>query len=135
MPTAIAVLSVAVQVPGVLVDYSKVRVERAIAGETVAQDMRWSGTPLLLNTRAAIANGGHALAYFAWREPAPDLRNSDPADLSMTMSFSLDLWWLYLAYMGVIGRGAALLIAASLALGSAIAFSLAFRAARPEPRA
>ena len=131
---AIAVLSVAVQIPGVLVDYSKVRVDRAIAGATVAQDMRWSGTPLFLNTRAAVANGRRAIAYLAGGEPAADLRSTDPARLSMAMAFSLDLWWLYLSYMGAIGRGAALLIATSLAMGSAVALALAFRATAPELR-
>ena len=48
----IVVLSVGVQIPGVLVDYSKIREARAVAGQTIAQDMRWSGMPLRLNAVA-----------------------------------------------------------------------------------
>ena len=73
----VIVLSCLIQLPGVLVDYSKIRVSLARAGETVAQDMRWSRCPMLLNARAAIhvvppalALGTSVVSYF---EPSLEL--------------------------------------------------------------
>jgi hypothetical protein len=131
----VVLLSMAVQVPGVLVDYSKVRVERAAAGETVAQDNRWSGMPLLLNARATIANGRKAAVYLAGLEPAPDVNRSAP--LSLALSYSLDLWWLYLAYLGVIGRLTAIAIAVVLGAAAFVSIrsSLSLASAHPlQPR-
>ena len=125
---SVAIISVLVQLPGVLVDYSKVRMARAAAGETVAQDQRWSGTPLLLNARATIQNGRRAIAFLAGGE-APARVAIDDAGLSAALSHSLDLWWLYLAYVGLIGRATAMLIAGVLAAGAAFALRRAWAAA------
>ena len=69
--TVVLLLSVLVQVPGVLVDYSKVREERAAAGETIAQDMRWSGMPLRLNARASVQAFGRAVRHLSGAEAPP----------------------------------------------------------------
>lgn len=133
---AVIATSLAVQVPGVLVDYAKVRVDRAVAGETVAQDTRWVGMPLLLNARATVANGARAFRFLAGAEAAP-LVDAAGAPLSQALSFSLDLWWLYLAYLGVIGRGTAVAIALCLAAASAAALyraSVFARGSRCDPR-
>jgi hypothetical protein len=118
---AIAIVSVTVQLPGVLVDYSKVRMERASAGETVAQDMRWRGMPLLLNAREVATNGAHAVRFLAGREGPPPI-DGRAGSLSTALSSSLDLWWLSLAMAGAIGRAAALGLA--IFIGAAGAFSL-----------
>jgi hypothetical protein len=114
---AVVIGSVAVQLPGVLVDYSKVRMERAAAGETVAQDMRWSGTPLLLNARASVSSTILAARHLTGLEPVPRV-HADEAGLSMRLAISLDFWWMHLLYLGVIGRGAAIGIALLLAAGA-----------------
>jgi hypothetical protein len=129
---AVVLLSIAVQLPGVLVDYSKVRIERAAAGETVAQDNRWSRMPLILNARATIANGRRALAFLAGLQPAPRV-HSEKEPLSTTLSFSLDLWWLYLAYLGVIGRAMAMAIAAFLVIASFASIGRSIRLASAHP--
>jgi len=129
---AIIAISLAVQVPGVLVDYAKVRVDRAVAGETVAQDTRWVGMPLLLNARATMTNGARAVRFLAGAEAAPRV-DAAGAPLSQALSFSLDLWWLYLAYLGVIGRETAVAIAFCLAAASAGALYRAFVLARGSP--
>jgi hypothetical protein len=118
---AIAIVSVAVQLPGVLVDYSKIRMARAAAGETVAQDMRWSAMPLLLNARALRTNGGHAVRFLAGQEAPPPIEPRS-GSLSMALSSSLDLWWLSLAMVGAIGRASAVGIA--IVIAAAGAFSL-----------
>ena len=129
---ALIAISLCVQVPGVLVDYAKVRVDRAVAGETVAQDTRWVGMPLLLNARATVTNGARAVRFLAAVEAAPPVGVAD-ASLSQALSFSLDLWWLYLAYLGVIGRGTAVATAFLLAAAAAGALWRACVLARRVP--
>ena len=114
--TAVTVLSIAVQVPGVLVDYSKVRMERAAAGETFAQDPRWRGMPLMLNARALAESGPRAIRDLVTGRPLPHV---DETTLSNSPGLSLDLWWLHLVYLRVIGRTSAIVIAAMLAFGAA----------------
>jgi hypothetical protein len=116
---ALATISVLVQIPGVLVDYSKVRMAGVAAGETVAQDMRWSAMPLVLNARATVENTVRAARFLSGVEPRPQL-TLDRTDLSSSLAVSLDVWWLYLAYLGLIGRFTALLIAVTLAVGCVV---------------
>ena len=123
---SVVIVSVLVQVPGVLVDYAKVRVDRARAGETVAQDTRWSGTPLLLNTRATVTQVPRAVLQLAGLEPRPSVNPRSP-DLSMALSFSPDLWWLYLWYLDRLSRASLAAILAGLAGAAAFAFARAVR--------
>ena len=126
LTVGLAVVSVLVQVPGVVVDYAKVRVERARAGETVAQDPRWSGCALLLNTRATLTLVPNALRQFAGLEPRPAI-DPQASELSDALSVSPDFWWLYLWYLNRLNRVAALGIAAILAVGAVAAFARAYR--------
>ena len=122
------IASVLVQIPGVLVDYSKVREQRAAAGDTVAEDMRWSGMPLLLNMQALVQVAPQALRHLAGVDPPPAIRRDIP--LSSALSSSLNLWWLHLFYLKVLGRGATVLVAAVMGLATAAAFARAFTLAR-----
>jgi len=124
---AIVALSIAVQLPGVLVDYSKVRVRLARAGETVAQDMRWSRAPLWLNTRAAIEVVPPAVAALAGVRPID--RVPPGANLNEALGSSPDLWWNSLARVGAIGRGLAVAIPIALACAAAFALRRARRLA------
>jgi hypothetical protein len=116
----VIVLSVAVQLPGVLVDYSKVRVSLARAGETVAQDLRWSRAPLLLNARATLDVFPPAMASLGGFSAVP--RVPAGANLNEALASSPDLWWYSMLRLGVIGRATAILVA--LMLSSAAAFAL-----------
>jgi hypothetical protein len=98
------------------VDYSKVRMARATAGETVAQDMRWSGMPLWLNAQAAASSAPQVVQHLATPESAPRLKLDE-----LRRATGFDFWWLHLFYLGAIGRFAALSIASGLAAGSALA--------------
>jgi hypothetical protein len=128
----ILVASVAVQIPGVLVDYAKVREDQAAAGETVAQDTRWSGMPLRLNAVAAAQASVRAFNHLSGQETPPRIRGDDQA-LSRALSFSLDLWWLNLFYIGVIGPMASVLIGASLAAAAYLTVARALARARSAP--
>jgi hypothetical protein len=125
----IIAISVAVQVPGVLVDYSKVRQARADAGETVAQDMRWTGMPLLLNTAAVAEILPRTARQLAGAEPRPQIRRDDPA-LARALSGGLDLWWVHLFHLGVVGGATAAAIGGALAAASALAVTRAWSLAR-----
>ena len=113
LAAAVVALSIAVQLPGVLVDYSKVRVALARQGETVAQDLRWSRAPLLLNARAAIDVVPPALATLAWLRPVQRVPGG-VASLNDALASTPDLWWNSLMVLGVIGRGLALTVAVVL---------------------
>jgi hypothetical protein len=125
-------LSVAVQIPGVLVDYSKVREARAIAGETVAQDMRWSGMPLRLNALALARAIPDTVGHLSGREQPPAVRADDPA-LSRALSFGLDLWWLHLFYLGVLSPFTALVVGGAIGVAASLAIVRALSLARHTP--
>ena len=132
MASFVVALSITLHIPGVLVDYSKVRVARARTGETVAQGMRWSRAPLLLNARAALHVVPPAVADLRTGRPRTLVRASGP-DLNDRLSFSPDLWWNYLFYLGAIGRTGALTAAAVLVLAGGVALRRATTLARAVP--
>jgi hypothetical protein len=121
-------LSVLVQLPGVIVDFSKVSVAHARTTGGYSRDAKiynWRESSLVLDLRAvmtAVPDNVRRLAL-GERAPAVVLRASDDdGDFSRQFDFSLDFWWLYLYYFGVISAPVALalglapLLAASLVL-------------------
>ena len=94
---AIALVSVLVQIPGVAVDYSKVRMEYARAGETVAQDMRWSAMPLLLNARVTLRTvterSGTSRASNSHRTLPPAPTSRRPCRSASTSGGCISLIW------------------------------------------
>ncbi len=124
----ILMLSVFVQFPGVLVDYSKTQNAFARQTENYSIEMSrytWSGAPLKLNAEAALVAIPRNLAYMAGRMPIPPVsRSGEEAqrDFSQQFSFSLDFWWLYLFYLGVLPVGFAVMCA-FVPLTMAVVFS------------
>jgi hypothetical protein len=135
----VIVLSCLIQLPGVLVDYSKIRVSLARAGETVAQDMRWSRCPMLLNARAAIQVVPPALATLSGMRPVVRIPPGVNLNEAFTAVPTPDLWWYSLLCLGVIGRGVAAAIPAVLAAIAATALlqvnRLTHERVTPEPGA
>jgi hypothetical protein len=100
-----------VQLPGVLVDFSKVSI--AVARRTdqppVAGDT-WHTSPLALNTRAAADAIPANVRYLFGVEAPPPVRRTAAGgdrDFAQQLGFSLDFWWLYLFYLGAIPAAAA----------------------------
>tara|TARA_B100000953_G_scaffold234608_1_gene196008 strand:+ start:121 stop:1095 length:975 start_codon:yes stop_codon:yes gene_type:complete len=101
-------LSVLVQLPGVLVDYSKI--QNAFARQTTGYSIQmsrysWEATPLVLNVKSALKgvprNVGHLIGITT--PPAVVQSGQETQrDFSQQFVFSLDFWWLYLYYLGVI---------------------------------
>ena len=123
------------QLPGVVVDYSKVSVawaRQATATEVQERNWRPAASPLVLNTAAAWTAVPQNIAYLIGAATPPSVEpKSDQSDrdFSQRFAFSLDFWWLYLFYAGVLSKAAALAVAAVLAALSVFAWSKAFRAA------
>jgi hypothetical protein len=108
-------VGVLVQLPGVVVDYAKV--SQAAAGvPTVERQWNWEASPLLLNARAMATAVPANVEYVAGFRPVPRIARPAGADdrgFSQQFAFSLDLWWLYAFYLGLVPRiGVAIVLAA-----------------------
>lgn len=133
--TALALISAVVQLPGVLVDYSKVSLEWARTHpqpDPAERPWRWNASPLILNARAALTVVPANVSYLAGREPLPITAApvaNDDRDFAQRFSFSVDFWWAYLVYLGVLPRGLALVVALALLVSAAGCLGSAWRLA------
>jgi len=113
---ALVVFSAIVQLPGVLVDFSKVSVDhgRAVGGYSRdAKVYNWRETGLVLDTLAVIEAVPTNLRYLVRGERPAGIRQAvgdDDRDFGQRLSFSLDFWWLYLYYLGAVSAPVALLL-------------------------
>ena len=135
----ILMLSVVVQLPGVLVDYSKTQNEFARQTENYSIEMSrytWSGAPLKLNAEAALTAIPRNLAYMTGRiaiPPVSRIGEEVQRDFSQQFSFSLDFWWLYLFYLGVMPVGVAVMCGVTpLIIATVLSRSLLKRVYSPE---
>ena len=102
---ALIAISIAVQVPGVLVDFSTAGIAAGQPPQIVRRD-DWTWTPIWLNARFAADAVPANVHYLLGTEPVPP---PEPGDsLTERLSFSLNFWWLYLFYLGVLPAWAAL---------------------------
>jgi len=111
---ALAAAGVAVQVPGVAVDFNKAQLAFARSRPDYSIALTrytWEGAPLALNARTAAVAIPENLRYLTGRAipPATEASNDESnRDFSQQFAFSLDFWWLYLFYLGALPRWAAL---------------------------
>ena len=97
-------LGLCLQLPGVLIDYAKVSQSLERPFTTEERQWRWAASPLVLNTHALVRALPENASYLLGERQPPAVRPaSDEEDRSFSQqfSFSLDLWWLYLFYLGV----------------------------------
>jgi hypothetical protein len=112
-----------VQVPGVLMDYAKVGQGAAVrdgAATTEARQWTWRAAPLVMNASALVKAVPDNMAYVTGLRPRPAIPPAAVGDRSFSQqfAFSLDLWWLYLFYLGALSRpGIAMVV---LSFGAAI---------------
>jgi hypothetical protein len=105
---AVIVVSAMVQVPGVLVDYSRVSqswAQTAAPDDLLQRRYRWSASPIWLDTEAALIAVPRTVAYLTGRETPPHVEvtaSADRHDFSQQFAFSLDFWWLYLFYLRLV---------------------------------
>lgn len=96
---AICALSVAIQIPAILVDPAKAGIAEGQPSQTIRRD-RWEWTPLWLNVRHASRVLPANVEYVTGRAAAPPMDAAD--SLADRLTFSLDFWWLYLFYLGLV---------------------------------
>ena len=119
---ACCILSAAVQVPGVLVDFSKVRVAYARQFQNGTYEARmntWEANPLALNTKASVRAVSTVVRHLTGMEPKPVVdRRAGAArgEFGQQLAFSIDFWWIYLFYLGA--------IPAWLSIGTGVVFLL-----------
>jgi len=127
------------QLPGVLVDYSKVSVEWArgsTRADIEARNWRVAASPLVLGARAALRALPANAAYLSGRTPWPAVAttaNAEDRDFAQQLSFSLDVWWLYLVYLHALSVRVAIAIAAGLLGVTAVCAAMAWRSVTDEP--
>lgn len=124
----LAALSVVVQLPGVIVDFSKVAVAHGRETGNYPRDAKiynWRESSLVLDLRAVVKAVPINARYLMHGERPPGLTTRSDEDdraFSRQFDFSLDFWWLYFYYVGVISApmavafGLAPLLAAALVL-------------------
>ena len=101
-----------------MVDPGKVNVALQRPGPVTPQERRydWAVSALALNARAAAAqalpNGRYVFGLA--ERPAPGSSGAADGSFSQRLAFSLDFWWLYLFYLGVLPAWLALLVPAVL---------------------
>jgi len=132
---AFALISVAVQIPGVLVDFSKVRVSyaRTLDGETYESRMHeWSASPLVLNVEASARAVPLVTRHLLGVEPRPAFDRAQAGqsrDFAQQFAFSVDTWWIYLFYLGVLPAWASLSAGFVLAAAGVMMMIAAWRSA------
>jgi hypothetical protein len=123
---ALVLLSMAIQIPGVLVDFSKVGAARVIGPRTEEErQWTWAAAGLVINTRAAAAAvPENARRLMSGERPSVKPGAADTRDFSDQFAFSLDFWWMYLFYLRALSAPAATACGGTLA---AAAVFLAWR--------
>jgi len=117
---ALGAIALAVQLPGVLVDFNKAQLAFARSRPDYSIALTrytWEGSPLVLNTRTAVRAVPDNLRYLTGLAEPPAVEGAadeSNRDFSQQFAFSLDFWWLYLFYLGAIARWTA--VAAPVAL-------------------
>jgi hypothetical protein len=119
---ACCALSVLVQIPGVLVDFAKVRVAYARqfqAGPYEDRMHTWQACPLVLNTRASMTAVPATLRQLAGLQPKPAIQaaaGEGSRSFSQQFAFGLDFWWVSLFYLDIISGLTSVVIGVALAL-------------------
>ena len=121
-------LSATVQLPGVVVDYARVRLAHAQRSDqrvltTVDRQYDWSVAPLVLNAEAAIESVPANVQYLLGLAEPPAIKPGSGArneGFSQQFAFSLDFWWLYLFYLGVLPAPLALAVGGLPLIGAAL---------------
>ena len=114
----LTVASVLVQLPGILVDYSKPNAHDRAAAPVTHTDRQysWRGSYLVSNLRITWRAVPQNTRYLLGGDSPPLVTQASAEQgpsISEQLAFSLDVWWLYLFYLGV--------LTASVAVGLGLA--------------
>jgi hypothetical protein len=109
MLSALVVASIAIQIPAVVLDFSRVGIAAAQPPQG-ARQYSWRWAPLVLNAAETIPAVRRNLDYLAGSTPLPPPAMTGP--LQARVGGSLDFWWLYLYRLAAVSRTRALILAA-----------------------
>jgi hypothetical protein len=133
---AVTFVGMVIQMPGVLVDYAKVSQELARrhgAVSTSSRQWEWSASPISMNTQQLVTALPDNLSFVFGRRTPPRVSTTGGAgdrSFSQQFGFSLDFWWLYLFYLGAVGRAGLFAIVIVLAGSLWVCSAQLHRAAR-----
>ena len=132
--SVVVVLSVMMQAPGVLVDFSKAGYRPEHAHLDYQRRLwTWEGSGFHLNAQAAAKLIPANVRYLVGAEPRPVIRNAEykATDFAGQFAFSLDFWWLYLFHARAISSPVALgAFGSLLLLATGLAWALWRRCGR-----
>ena len=122
-------LSVLVQLPGILVDFSKVGYTPQVGHPAWAErQWTWKASALRLNGGAALSAVADNVRYVVTAERPPlKAPQGEARDFSEQFAFSLDFWWLYLFYLRAVSAPVAVLLGASCLVAAAFFASRLWR--------
>jgi len=113
--TGLVFVSVLIQVPGILVDFSKVGFMPEVGHHTWEQRRwTWEASGLRLNGRASLTAIPENFRYLAREDLPPPVKppQGEARDFSEQFAFSLDFWWVYLFYLRAISARVAIALGA-----------------------
>lgn len=113
--TGLVVVSVLIQLPGVLVDFSKVGFTPKVGDRTWEQRRwTWEASGVRLNSLASVTAIPENLAYLVGADMPPPVKppQGEARDFSEQFAFSLDFWWVYLFYLRAISAPVAIALGA-----------------------
>jgi len=108
----VTAIGIALQMPGVLVDYAKVSQSvAAVQGgfTTGERQWDWRASALFLNGRSLLSAVPDNISYVMGTRTPPVIpapASDVDRGFSQQFAFSLDFWWLYLFYLRVLPRAA-----------------------------
>ena len=122
--TAAVALSIAVQIPGIAVDFTKAGPALGVSHPLLERRWNWEVAGITTNTRALVHFAPMNFQYLTGLAAPPPVRPSAGRDTGFSEQFgySFDFWWLYLFYFRKLSAIAALAIAGSLVLVALLAF-------------
>jgi hypothetical protein len=115
-------VSCLIQIPGILVDFSKADFGPTRTFTWDERRWSWSGSALRLNAEASLTAIPTNVRYLIGAAPRPAVKpaEGDARDFSEQYAFSLDFWWVYLYYLGAISASVALTLGAACVAAIAV---------------
>ncbi len=114
---AVFLVGAVVQIPGVLLDYSKVS-QATRRYSSAEREWTLEASPLVLNTRALAVALPRNLTYVLGLDAPPPVTaplENDDRGFAQQFGFSLDLWWLYLFYFRAYSTAGLMIVVLALA--------------------
>jgi hypothetical protein len=128
--TVLCGISFLLQTPAIAVDFSRAGIAAGQPPATARRD-EWRWAPLWLNARLAADQIPNNVRYAMGARLPPAPSRTPSVSLSERLAFSLDFWWLYLFYLGLISRVAIAALVLGTTGAASVLIVMAYRRASP----